>query len=342
MKWYAVIIEPESGFGTPLKGDTLFGHFCWEVAWDKTLVEGGLDAQLSVYHKAPFVIFSSAFPRLKGDKQKVICAIKKPALAGPLPTFTDPDKRIENYRKKKEEKKNQWVVCEYGSEPLEPTTLESINEQELISLCAGDSWVDHSASSEQHDLYLNVTYAHNTINRLTWSTGDPPFAPYNLPVGYYAPEIELVVFVLLNESATDIENVTRGLQRIGEFGFGRDASTGMGRFRVKEAKELPIPEIDKGNAYYTLAPCVPEQGSFSISFFSPFIRFGRHGGHLARSRNPFKNPVVMADEGAVFFPAEGTKDTMPYIGRPVRGVSKAEPASVVQGYAPILPLLVRS
>jgi len=136
--------------------------------------------------------------------------------------------------------------------------------------------------------------------------------------------------------------VMKGLKRIGEFGFGRDASTGMGRFRVNGVKELAIPELDKATAYYTLAPCVPEKGSFSKLFFNPFIRFGRHGGDLARSGNPFKNPVVMADEGAVVFPAQGAKPTMPYIGRAVEGVSKSEDATVVQGYAPILPLLVRS
>ena len=34
MKLYAIVIETHSGFGTPLKGDTLFGQFCWEVAMD--------------------------------------------------------------------------------------------------------------------------------------------------------------------------------------------------------------------------------------------------------------------------------------------------------------------
>ena len=46
----------------------------------------------------------------------------------------------------------------------------------------------------------------------------------------------------------------------------------------------------------------------------------------------------MADEGAVFIPNDKGVFDKPYIGRAVTGVSKAEPSSVVQGYAPYLPL----
>ncbi|MBW1730593.1 MAG: hypothetical protein JRH08_13985 [Deltaproteobacteria bacterium] len=341
MKLYAIIIEPTAGFGTPLKGDTLFGQFCWEAAWDSSLVEGGIDRQLVVYHERPFVIFSSAVPKLKSENEKLVCALRKPALSPPLETFSDSKRRMESLKKRKEEKKRQWVIYEYGSGCIRAGNMRALNDEELFERCQrAEDEIDRASFWGPRRFHLYTTRSHNTINRLSSSTGEPPFAPYNIQVGCYMPGLELVIFILLEESVTDIERVTKGLERMGEFGFGKDASTGMGRFEVKDTKELEIPKRDNAHAFYTLAPCVPEQGRFERYFFTPFVRFGRHGGDLARSENPFKNPVIMADEGAVFIPAEGIDFDRPYIGKAVRNVSKAEPNTVVQGYAPYLPLVM--
>jgi len=56
VKLYEVIIKPESGFGTPLKGDTIFGHICWQTAYDKNLLEGGLDRWIDCYAERPFFV----------------------------------------------------------------------------------------------------------------------------------------------------------------------------------------------------------------------------------------------------------------------------------------------
>ena len=180
---------------------------------------------------------------------------------------------------------------------------------------------------------------HNTINRLTGTTGKGAFAPYSLQSLYYAAGAELAVFVLLNERWTDIERVVEAMTNIGRFGFGRDASIGMGRFDVTGWEESPqkFPEISEG--LYTLGPCVPvEKDMASRCRFVPFTRFGRHGDRLAVSRNPFKTPVIMADEGAVFLPDTGAPASRPYVGSSVTGISKVQPAAVLQGYAPYLPI----
>jgi CRISPR-associated protein Csm4 len=75
-------------------------------------------------------------------------------------------------------------------------------------------------------------------------------------------------------------------------------------------------------------------------FFTPFTRFGRHGDVLAKSSNPFKNPVIMADEGGIFIPKSHESFTKPYIGRAVMNISKAEPRTVMQGYSLYLPVNV--
>jgi len=190
---------------------------------------------------------------------------------------------------------------------------------------------------EYESFISHLSQSHNTINRLTQTTGDDNFAPYTKENIYYYPETKLVLFVLIDENITDIDQIRKGLENIGKFGFGRDASIGLGRFAVCESNEINVAVPKDANACYLLAPCVPEKDRFERMYFTPFIRFGKHEDRLANAGNPFKNPVVMADEGAVFISKNKGVFDKPY-GRAVTGVSKAEPSSVVQGYAPYLPL----
>ncbi len=178
---------------------------------------------------------------------------------------------------------------------------------------------------------------HNTINRLTMTTGEVPFVPFSLSSFYYYPETKLALFVLIDEEATDIIRVRTALERIGQFGFGRDASAGMGRFTLEDDNLKEVSAATGDNACYTLAPVIPEEGIYRHSFFTPFTRYGRHGDVLATSPHPFKNPVIMADEGAVFIPVHKEALKKPYWGKPACNVSKTIPQAVVQGYAPCLP-----
>jgi len=178
---------------------------------------------------------------------------------------------------------------------------------------------------------------HNTINRATMTTGSGMFAPFAEAADFYYPETELAVFVLIDEEATDIDRMTTALERIGTVGFGRNASTGCGRFSLGESEEKTLPPNAEMNACYTLAPAIPEKGFYKDCWFTPFTRFGRHGDSLAVSKNPFKNPVIMTDEGAVFIPADRSALTKPYLGCAAFNVSKVLSGAVTQGYSIYLP-----
>ncbi len=65
MKLCEIVIKPVSAFGTPLKGDTLFGQFCWQLEVKSGLLKGDLGKWLQRYPETPFSIFSSAFPVLR-------------------------------------------------------------------------------------------------------------------------------------------------------------------------------------------------------------------------------------------------------------------------------------
>jgi len=336
VKLYEIILKPQSGFATPLKGDTLFGCFCWQAALDKEILDGGLDRWVSCYGERPAVVFSSAWPCFAEAKGNTY-ALKRPELP-PSMLFADQGKSLkERMLARKDNQKKRWMLT---SAPLainlgHTTFLDDgeLSRKALSHLSAEKSkQMKHAApmfSREAERMY-------NSINRLTMTTGEG-FAPFGSSATHYYPETELVVFALIDEEATGIERVRLALKRIGQSGFGADASTGSGRFQLGKSEELPLPTCAGANAAYCLAPVVPQPGVFAGQFFRPFVRFGRHGDRLAAGAAPFKNPVVMADEGAVFIPRGAGSLQKPYIGRAVTGISKAMPQTIHQGYAIHIP-----
>jgi CRISPR-associated protein Csm4 len=338
LKCYEIIIKPQSGFGTPIKGDTLFGHFCWQAHYDSDLLNGGLDRWIDLYEERPFAVFSTAWPKLWID-DKGWYALKRPDLPLSrlfLEVAKDRGKRM---TERKERDKQKWFLT--GEDLcIDLKTIKYRTEKELVDLAFGELTDEtrRIMRSKGRRLKEDFLQPHNTIDRRILTTGEGMFAPYAMPSFFFYPEIELSIFILINEEATDIARVRVALERIGSSGFGRDASTGLGRFDLGEDDVKILPDFPDANACYTLSPAVPEKGVFKDTYFTPFTRFGRHGDILASSGNPFKNPVIMADEGAIFVPADKNTFKKPYLGRAVRNLSKSEPRTIAQGYAPYLPL----
>lgn len=315
MELHEIIIKPSSGFGTSLKGDTIFGHFCWQAAHDPSLLEGGLASQIAKYHETPFSVFSSAYPRT--DSRSAPHLFKRPDI--PLDNFME-DKSMDKKTKiktGKELKKQKWIKA---------------GRDLVINIDAKNLFSDKDNKNLSH----STVTAHNSINRLTGTTGSGMFAPFETEIAFYNPETLLTVFVLINPDAAGIEQIIKGMTLTGRFGFGKDASTGAGRFDIIDTNPVQLPDYSRADALYTLAPSVPEKRIYKQKYFTPFVRFGKHGDKLAGSGNPFKNPVIMADEGAVMIPENRTGS--PYIGQAVSNVSKAMPETVVQGYSPVLPV----
>jgi len=339
MRTYVVSIKPLSGFGTPLKGDTLFGHICWQAVYDSGLFDSSVDELLSNYATEPFMVISSAYPKIKDGEY----ALKRPDI--PLDMvfdFNGMDK-AEIIKRRKEFKGKRWMLVRSNGSLI---TLKSIdiylNDEELFRKISDEKGSDLQMRKKGIRSFVEeFSQPHNTINRLTGTTGEGQFAPYAVDQIVYMPDAELVIFVGLREDIS-IEQVAEALKRIGDTGFGKDASTGLGRFTVKGFKEMDLMQLGakEPNACYTISPSVPTEDLFSEVFFSPFTRFGRHGDTLAKAYNPFKNPVIMVDEGAVLIPKDKSIFNRPYIGRAVSALSKVEPRTVVQGYSLYIPLRV--
>ena len=297
----------------------------WKSNWPSTL-------------KPPVSSSPRPFPRMTRDGGNYY-ALKRPDLPStyfPLPPGKN---KVQAMKARKEQKQKRWLLVPADLR-LDLASAPLVNDPEIMAGMGGlsDPVRRRARGQVAQTRYTSeLAQPHNTINRLTGTTGEGRFAPYTQEIIYYYPGTELAVFVLVAESATDIQRVVLALERIGQWGFGKDASIGQGRFQVVDSREISWPRDDQANAAYTLAPAVPEKQGFLQGFSLPFVRFGKHGDIYARVGQPFKNPVLLADEGAVFWPRERSFFDKPYLGTAVVGLSKTCPTTVMQGYAPYLP-----
>lgn len=312
MQSVCVTLQPLSAFATPLKGDTLFGQLCWAIR--NRYGEQRLNDCLTGYtQKQPFAVVSDAFP------------------AGylPLPKLPGCFYQINSdVSDRKALKKRQWLALESVAKPLAEWQIAAVDAKTL-------SQQQFSQLSEKHP------QPHNSINRQTNTTGDNGFAPYSVEQEWFMPGLKWTLYLLLDTGKLSLAECQQCLQDIGDFGYGKDAAIGMGKFAVEEIREQPLPSQSSANACLTLAPSAPQGLGIDAenSYYQLFTRFGRHGDRAVhQSRQPFKNPILLAQTAAVFsmMPPESG-----FIGQGIGGqgeLSKTLSTTVHQGYAPVIAI----
>jgi len=305
MQSYCATLTPLSAFATPLKGDTLFGHLCWAI--HNRFGEARLIELLQGYtQNAPFAAIADAFP--EGF--------------WPLPTLPSGYYRLPEGADRKTVKKRDWLPEAAFAKPVSDWLQCAVNLGEI------------SAKRPQ---------PHTTINRQTNTAGKDGFAPYSIEQEWFIPGLRWSLYLRLDSRRLPPEDCRQCLEDIGNFGFGRDAGIGLGKFAVEAFQARELPAQNSANACLTLAPCAPQGLGYDRqrSFYQPFTRFGRHGDIAVHQQGKaFKNPLLLAQTAAVFGvepPAKG------YIGQGIGGngqLSLTLPATVHQGYAPVLPVLL--
>lgn len=305
--------------GTPLAGDTLFGQLCWALR--EAQGEAELTRRLTGYSTGqPWLVVSDGFP------------------AGFLPRPTLPQHfapQQNDPKLRKAAKKMRWIpVGTSGSSGLD---LLKKPLRDLLANAVDESTAFGCAPQ-------GAVQAHNTLNRLTGTTGEGEFAPYSLPQTFYAAEQKIDVYLLLDNARTTPAEISNLLDSIGAIGFGRDASIGLGKFTIDALMPITTPAHAQANAFWTLAPCAPQGQGFDgeHSYWRVLTRFGRHGNLHALTGKPFKTPLLLASAGAIFKPVAAFK-AYPFIGQGLGGdgsLSKAAAATVHQGYAPALPVFI--
>lgn len=302
-------ITLHTALGTPMAGDTLFGQLCWALA--ENLGQDQLSELLNGYVSGkPYIVVSDAMPH------------------GyiPLPTLPNHLWCEQNDAQRKALKEKTWLALENLNAPLPDWKSLAKSEAEIFV---------HKPQT--------VTQVHNSINRVTGTTGEGAFAPYQMTQIWYSPEAQLDVYFVFDDEKISIDTIQTALVQIGQMGFGRDASIGLGKFSLNE---LVLHDwqssITQPSAYLCLAPCAPQGLGLdgARSYYQPLTRFGRHGNRLARSGQPFKKPILMAKTGAYFTIAKDKVETTarPFIGQGIAGISLVQNSAVHQGYAPTVAL----
>ena len=304
MKLYRFTLTPQSAMGTPLVGDTLFGQLCWAVR--NRFGEARLSELLEGYTaQRPFMVVSDAFP--EGFL--------------PLPTLPSTFWETKTETDRKRLKKAQWVKIS----DAEKSAVKFWQE------CALQA--DFKFEKKTQDQF------HNTIDRQTNTTGDGQFAPYSTELTWFDAQQKFDLYVVLDENRFSLEALQIVLQDVGNIGFGRDASIGLGKFRCENPQAVNFAQPN-ANCYLTLANCAPQGLGLNKKhcYYQITTRFGRHGDIQALSSNPFKKPIILAKPAAIFTP-ENYQPRL-FLGNGLGSVSYAQPEAVHQGYAPVLNLFV--
>ncbi|MEF3193035.1 MAG: CRISPR-associated protein Csm7, partial [Halothiobacillaceae bacterium] len=207
-------LAPCSAFGTPIKGDTLFGQLCWALR--NRLGEARLVELLDGYTDGrPFAVVSDAMP---------VGHLPRPTLPGHVfKPLADTDRKAE--------KKRIWMPVEHLATPIA-------------------DWLAHCRAA--HELpggeAQSHPHPHNAIDRRTGTTGEG-FAPYSLTRHWYSEGARLDLWIVLDEARLSIDELEQALADIGELGFGRDASIGLGRFRVDALTPADLPAQANADAW---------------------------------------------------------------------------------------------
>lgn len=312
-KLYSFILNPLSAFSTPFKGDTLFGMFVWQLANNNGLLNTTFDDFIKSYKEDdPYAIFSSA--SLFKDN---IFFFKRPSC-----TFSNFKNQnvIDNFdtisKRKEDKKKNYFKVAK-----------EDIVNDYCINIIK-DNFLEINVDKENT--------IHNKINRITSTTGAEGFAPYSSLKVYIKRGYKFAIFVVFDENKLSLDNLKNALANIGKQGFGKDSSIGMGKFEIEDYFECHV-KNNEFSQYYTLSPFVyGSEDKFNSIYYEPFTRYGKHGDNAVFSGNPFKNPILTIDEGAIVKTNDLLKRN--YIGRALTNVSKQFDGNVIhQGYSIVIP-----
>lgn len=310
MQSYQLTLKPLTAFATALYGDTLFGQLCWAIR--NRYGEDKLTELLKGYtEQQPFAIVSNAFPegyiplaKIPGHFYKEVAGLDRKAV-----------------------KKRAWLPLDALSKPVSEWLHYASSEAD-IAQAYGDK--------EITKLQQTHPQPHNSINRQTGTTGDG-FAPYSIEQHWFHPQLQWHCYIQIDEQRIELKSIRQCLEDIGQIGYGRDASIGMGKFAILECQPFQFNAQNQTNAWLTLAPCAPQGQGYDAekSYYQIFTRFGRHGDRAVQQGKPFKNPVLLAQAGAVF---SLTNTKNPWIGQGIGGqgeLSKIIPDTVQQGYSPV-------
>ena len=299
MTLYRIRFELHSAIVTPFKGDTIWGHIVWGIANQEgdTAVAGFLDQAKS---DSPALVVSSAFPA------GMLC---RPL---PPPQERDGSLNISRYSELKKDKKRKYLPTSdyfYGTE----TSIE-IHEDPVKSIQVMHNTIDRETN--------------NVLNGGLYTTEEKWYGIRDKNNRWKNLEWDLYIL-----SSFSPDRIKQLVEWAFENGYGADSSTGKGKIEIKD-EPVEVKPKKQGNTYMALGPFVNTKNSISNIRADIFIRSGKIGGAFASSLSPYKKPVVLYDEGAVF----DCDTSIEYTGKLLEDMHETAKRICQSGFAPVIPI----
>lgn len=284
MQLLRYIVRPLSPWGTPLRSDTLCGMLLWRIAERQGAEACRAAIEAFRTGEPPFVVSSVlpfgtvSLPRLppvsRDRFRRWVDAGVLRDHAGKTLSLFDALQAYKRFRKTGNVPVEVWI------RHASALTLKPL----LSWFCQGEKQPASARSCESVEPHVTIDRGSGAaaegglfFNRLTWFA---PGAAFHL----YA-------------RAVDPEALLGLLAETGDVGFGKDASTGKGRFAVEQDKSFDPAPLENGAPHALLCSvCAAMDMSELDGWYALEAKRGKVGpGHA----NPHKTPMLLVQEGGV-------------------------------------------
>ena len=295
---YLYKIAPRSPLITPLMSDTLFGHFCWAILYQKG--EGYLSDFLNLYggEKSAPVLFSSAFlseylprPTIPPIKRGLVREFVQKHYGNGKKSYFEGMNKVKSWGKVRYISTAQWLKLK-----------DDYSEARLF-----ECFKDEGSLDEKKTYEIEVAAA-NLINRESGTVSQEAGGLFQREKIWYHDDVKLDLYVEIDDSEI-ADNVEWFLtDYLPANGFGADKSTGMGSLSIErdDSFDPQIFSVAEANACMALSLTAFQGMEIYNAYYRLKTKFGKLGGSFAYSSptggnpKPFKKPVLMYEPGAVF------------------------------------------
>lgn len=282
MKLCRFTLTPLGSWASRLASDTLYGLVCWLVAE----MEG----------EAACREITAAF--LENDPPFLLSSAM-PADYLPMPALPAPGRQkfreLAASRGDQTEKALFEILCKFKKFRKQPWLPISIWLKHRDDLSLENLFLSESFCAEDKNVFSQIAFEpHVAIDRNTGTARDGQL--FFTRLRYFSPAARLHLYARTSMQ----QKLLDYLRLIGEQGFGKNASTGNGRFAIElDASFNPENlELQQANAQMICSVCSAPELTNLKGYYKLEVKRGKTG---PGSSNPFKKPFLMLQEGTVLF-----------------------------------------
>ena len=277
MKSLKIYIKPLSSFKTKFHSDTLFGQFCWMYGYLHGFNK--LEERIKNINKDYFIAFSDGF---------INDLLPRPLIK----PYSFEDGELKNA---KEYKKTEFVNAEFLIE-----NRKNLDDKSIFEFC-------YKSKAKNKETSIMDNIFKNSVNRFAGTTLEGQL--YNSEETYFNDNVKIAIYMKYNESVISKDELLNIIDQMGMLGFGKDASTGKGKFKIDggnssitdEPEELKY--FEGANAFMSLSHGIPatykDECDCKFNYGKIITKFPKHGGFLSNA-DYFKNPFIAYKPGSTF------------------------------------------